>query len=83
MTRADQAESAGYELPLPAAPSRGQRGGKARAGGAGKSLTAPLLVANATWFCRLRWVIVTILASFGALGALGAVGGIGLQPPGA
>ena len=82
MTGADQAELAGYELPLPAAPKGRQQGGKARAGGAGKSLTEPLLVANATWFCRLRWVIIAILTSFGALGALGAVGSIGLRPPG-
>ncbi|HET6428272.1 MAG TPA: HAMP domain-containing sensor histidine kinase [Phycisphaerae bacterium] len=31
------------------------------------SLTEPLLVGNVVWFCRLRWAVTGILATFGVL----------------
>jgi len=41
----------------------------------------PLVIANARWFCRLRWVVIVILAAYGTLGFFqGVFGRIGLQP---
>jgi signal transduction histidine kinase len=66
-----------YELPLPeTAPAPEQS-----AQGRSASFPRPLLVRNVLWFCRLRWIVVAILAAFGAASFLpGAFARLGLRP---
>ena len=52
--------------------------------GARVHLPESLLVRNVTWFCRLRWLVVSLLAIFGGLDfAPGVLSRVGLRPPGA
>lgn len=53
-----------YELPPPTTESTESQAAGERA----TSLPAPMLVGNAFWFCRLRWIVVASFAVFGALG---------------
>jgi len=76
MARIDVAPTAVYELPLVRA--------AASAPGlpaVGPSLPASLLLKNALWFCRLRWIVVAILGTLGVLGLVpGACSRLGLLP---
>ena len=65
-----QTESSRYELPL--APA----GGKAEEqthSAEGTAVSEESLAANALWFCRLRWIIIAMLAAFGAFTLLGDI----------
>ena len=63
-----------YELPLTTpSPSRPVRAGAG-------SLPENLLIRNALWFCRLRWLVVVSLAVFGVLALVpGAIGWANLK----
>ena len=65
MATACAASRASYDLPLPA-------DGRAAPGEAKQAAAAhlpdSLLVRNMLWFCRLRWLVIGLLALFGALG---------------
>lgn len=52
-----------YELPAGPAGTPGVPDGRGR----GRGLPEAMLVRNALWFCRLRWVIIGILVVFGGL----------------
>lgn len=42
-----------------------------------------LLIQNVQWFCQFRWIVITILVSFGFLGlSSGLIGHLGMRPPG-
>lgn len=56
---------ASYELPLPA--DRRDSPTAAHAASAAH-LPDALLVRNVFWFCRLRWLVIALLAAFGLLG---------------
>jgi len=67
-----------YELP-PTASEDSVR--KAADMGAPRSLPEPLLVENALWFCRLRWMVVAAMAVLGTLSYFpGIAGRINLCP---
>lgn len=61
--------------------------GEAAASSAGPDgLTGAVLLHNARWFTRIRWLVVTVLTVFGAMAALmGAqrLERVGISPPGA
>ena len=63
-----QTESTRYELPL--APLGGTDEEQHRSI-KGTPVSEEALAANALWFCRLRWVIIAMLAGFGAFTLLG------------
>ncbi|MBM4032151.1 MAG: HAMP domain-containing histidine kinase [Planctomycetes bacterium] len=47
-------------------------------------LPEELLLRNALWFCRLRWLVIGLFAAFGVLGLVpGLLPRLGLRPPGA
>jgi len=72
-----QTESTRYELPL--APLGG-KDEEQRRGVKGTPVSEEALAANALWFCRLRWVIIAMLAGFGAFTLLGDLpAGVGLR----
>jgi signal transduction histidine kinase len=49
----------------------------------GESLTAPLLVENVLWFCRIRWFVIGLLMLFGLAGGFDSVvKPLGLNTPG-
>lgn len=54
-----------YELPLAI---EGSPPAWRAEGGGSTSLPEALLAQNAVWFCRLRWVVVTVFVLFGAAG---------------
>ena len=67
-----------YELPLPA-------GGPSPAPAASSEtfvyFPESLLVGNAAWFCRLRWIVIAILSAFGLLSLVpGLFARMGLRP---
>jgi len=65
MAAANVGHAASYEVPLPAEstiPLSEAGGGK------GESLPESLLLENALWFCRLRWIVVGCLMVFGVAG---------------
>jgi signal transduction histidine kinase len=76
MTSTEVVSSAVYELPL------GDAGSVSVSAVPGRSpLPESLLLKNVRWFCRLRWVVIAILASFGALGLVpDLLGTVGLRP---
>ena len=77
------APSARYELPRPGHSPDAAGDARTHPGGSGKSLSGPMLVANAAWFCRLRWTVIAILLAFGLLGAVDKVmEWLGLRAPG-
>ncbi|MBT3199997.1 MAG: hypothetical protein HN350_08765 [Phycisphaerales bacterium] len=63
-----QADAARYELPLDSI--SGQTDDK-HPEPKGSSVSEEALAANTLWFCRLRWIIIAILAGFGAFSLLG------------
>jgi signal transduction histidine kinase len=73
-----QTESIRYELPL--APLGGKDEEPHRSI-KGTPVSEEALAANALWFCRLRWVIIAILAAFGGFTLLGDLPtSVGLKP---
>ncbi len=76
----DPVETASYELPrTKPLPSGTTPMGKR----SGRSLREPLLIENVLWFCRLRWIFITVLLGFGVLGKYeGAIRYLGLHSPG-
>ena len=58
-------EMASYDLPLPAG---GPAPFPADAAGEAAHLPEEMLLRNVLWFCRLRWIVVGVLAVFGVLG---------------
>jgi len=76
MTLPEVVSPAVYELPF------GDGGSLSVAASSGRlSLPEPLLLKNVRWFCRLRWIVIAILATFGALGlAPGLLASVGLRP---
>jgi len=47
----------------------------------GESLSAPLLLRNVQWFCRLRWLVIVALAILEVLGWIpGLLDSLGLKP---
>lgn len=80
MARADPDGRAVYELPL----ASGEPAGGPGAGtGSSASLPQGLLIGNALWFVRLRWVAVSLLLVFGGLGLFASerFASLGLRPP--
>ena len=63
-----QTESARYELPLTPI---GRKVKEHRLKAKGTPVSEESLAANALWFCRLRWVIIAILAGLGVFSLLG------------
>jgi len=55
---------ASYELPL----SPGDALPASNVPHARASLSEPLLLQNVVWFCRVRWIVVALLALFGLMG---------------
>jgi signal transduction histidine kinase len=67
-----------YELPLPQGPPA-----DAEIKGSERPLPEPLLVQNALWFCRLRWLVIATFVSYGTLGLFpGAIRYFGIRFPG-
>ena len=74
------AEAATYELPLSAGEQPASQDRPVREGAC---LPEHLLLQNALWFCRLRWVVIAILLVLAILGASpGVLSAIGLRAPG-
>jgi signal transduction histidine kinase len=59
---------ASYTLPLPP-----DGASPADASLSGRNLTAPLLVENVLWFCRIRWIVVGLLTLLGLAGGFASV----------
>jgi signal transduction histidine kinase len=55
---------AAYELPL----SAGEASAASNVPHARAALPEPLLLQNVVWFCRVRWIVVALLALFGLMG---------------
>ena len=67
MTESGPTQPAHFELPLPDASAR-TRKDDAKASRQATALPTPLLAKNAYWFCQLRWLVIAMLAGFGAAG---------------
>jgi signal transduction histidine kinase len=79
MASDESIRAAVYELPLPQEPST-----SAEIKGSGRPLPEPLLVQNVLWFCRVRWLVVATLVSYGILGLFPrSIDYFGIRPPGA
>jgi signal transduction histidine kinase len=79
MVSDESIQTASYELPLPQ-----ELPVDAEIKGPEKPLPEPLLVQNAIWFCRLRWLVIAILVSYGTLGLFpGMADYFGIRSPGA
>ena len=69
-----------YTLPLP---PDGTSPAKVDPSLLGKTLTAPLLVENVLWFCRIRWIVIGLLMLLGLAGNCeSVVKYLGLRMPG-
>ena len=68
MTDSGPTQPAHFELPLPDASARTRKDTHAKASRHATALPAPLLARNAYWFCQLRWLVIAMLAGFGAAG---------------
>ena len=78
MVSDESIQAAVYELPLPEGLSVDAEIKSE------KPLSEPLLVQNALWFCRFRWLVITILVSYGVLGLFpGVINYFGIRTPGA
>ena len=72
-------QTASYELPLPQEPPA-----EIEIRGSERPLPESMLVQNALWFCRVRWLVIATLVSYGILGKFPvSVGYFGIRPPGA
>jgi signal transduction histidine kinase len=72
---------ASYTLPLA---ERRTAAVASRPAGPSPELPEGILLRNALWFCRLRWLVIALFAGFGLLGlAPGPLARVGLRPPGA
>jgi two-component system phosphate regulon sensor histidine kinase PhoR len=78
MVSDESIQTASYELPLPQ-----ELFVDAGIESSEKPLPEPLLVQNVLWFCRLRWMIISILVSYGLLGLFpGVLDYFGMRFPG-
>ena len=79
MVSDENIQTASYELPLPQ-----ELPADAEIKGSERPLPESLLVQNALWFCRVRWLIIATLVSYGILGQFPvSVHYFGIRPPGA
>ena len=79
MVSDESVQAAVYELPLPQETSTG-----AEIKGSERPLPESLLVQNVLWFCRVRWLVVATLVSYGILGLFPrSIDYFGIRPPGA
>jgi signal transduction histidine kinase len=79
MVSDENIQSAAYELPLPQEPPA-----DAKIKGSERPLPEVLLVQNALWFCKFRWLIIVTFVFYGILGLFpGVVGYFGIRSPGA
>lgn len=80
MSTAASVERARYVLPLP---DKVQQAARARTRVEAPYLSEAVLRRNILWFCRLRWIVIVILATFGTLGNIGRLAAYaGLKTPG-
>ena len=70
MTDSGPIQAAHFDLPLPEAAAQAREAGPAKGSRRTQALPAPLLARNAYWFCQLRWLVIAMLAGFGAAGQL-------------
>ncbi len=63
MASNESIQPAVYELPLPQELPVG-----VEITGSERSLPEPLLIRNALWFCRVRWLVIATLVCYGVLG---------------
>ncbi|HDZ22178.1 hypothetical protein LCGC14_0367970 [marine sediment metagenome] len=84
MTQVDSTPTASYQLPLPEDSPEAAPDGQPVVG-AVLSLSEPMLAANATWFCRLRWLVIAIFLLYGLVGMVDQMTErlLGLHSPGA
>jgi len=72
-------QTASYELPLPQ-----ELPADAETKGSERPLPESLLVQNALWFCRVRWLVIATLVSYGILGLFPkSIDYFGIRLPGA
>ena len=80
MTKSNPVQPASYELLIS---PKATVAADTVTGGATQSLPESILARNVLWFCRLRWIAVAILLTFGILGRFdGLVRRTGLLSPG-
>jgi signal transduction histidine kinase len=78
MVSNESIQTASYELPLPQ-----ELPTDAEISVSERPLPESLLVHNTLWFCRLRWLVISILISFGILGLFpGVIDYFGIRSPG-
>ena len=79
MVSDENIQTASYELPLPQ-----ELPADAEIKGSERPLPESLLVQNALWFCRVRWLVIATLVSYGILGLFPkSIDYFGIRPPGA
>ena len=79
MVSDESIQAAAYELPLPQEPISG-----VEIKGSERTLPESLLVQNALWFCRCRWLIIIAFICYGMLGlSPKSIDYLGIRPPGA
>jgi len=79
MVSDENIQTASYELPLPP-----ELPADAEVKGSERPLPESLLVQNALWFCRVRWLVIATLVSYGTLGLYPrSIDYFGIRPPGA
>lgn len=67
-----------YELPLPQ-----ELSAEGPIEGSERPLPESILVQNAVWFCRFRWLVIATLLGYGMVGLIpGLLGKFGLRSPG-
>jgi two-component system phosphate regulon sensor histidine kinase PhoR len=78
MVSDESIQTAIYELPLPQEPPV-----DTEIRGLERPLPEPMLVQNALWFCRFRWLVISIIVSYGILGLFpGVIDYFGIRSPG-
>ena len=78
MVSDESMQPAAYELPPPQ-----ELPVDAESKGPERSLPESLLMRNALWFCKLRWLVIATLVCYGVLGLFpGVIGYFGLRSPG-
>jgi len=79
MVSDENIQTAAYELPLPQ-----ELSADAEIKSSERPLPEFMLVQNALWFCRFRWLVIATLVSYGILGLFPEVlGYFGIRSPGA